>query len=134
MAIQVAPNYNNVGALQNLVPEPRLSGIIQGRAFVAGNRALRYDGTMRCDLLFGFALDSSLSTYWDDFVYNNILTQLGLANADYAFLTMALPNNRTRQNVNYNCVSNLPDLPAAGEWDRKRLFPLRISITGIVAI
>jgi hypothetical protein len=134
VAIQVALGYGNTGGLANLTPEPRLEGIAQGRALIAGNRLMRYDGTMRAELIWGFALISSLSTYWDDFVYNNILTQLGLASADSAEITIALPNNRTRTNVNHNGVAYLPDLPSVARWDRRKLSEFRITIQGIVAI
>ncbi len=134
MAIQVALGYNNTGGLQDLTPEPRMEGIQQLRPLVPGNGLLRYDGKQRCDLIWGFALISSLSAYWDDFVFNSILNQLGLGSADSAEITIALPDNRTRTNANWNGIAVLPDLPANGRWDRRRLLDLKITIQGLVAI
>lgn len=135
MAIQVATGYNNTAGLTNLVPEPRLTGILRGRWLVRGDGLGRADGKMRCELIWDFALAASSSTYWDDFVFNTILSQLGLSSSVVsAAITIALPNNITRVNVNYNGIANLSDLPAEGTWDRRRLLNLRIPITGLTTI
>ncbi len=135
MAIQVATGYNNTAGLTNLVPEPRLTGILRGRWLVRGDGLGRADGKMRCELIWDFALAASSSTYWDDFVFNNILSQFGLsASTPSVPITIALPGNILRTNINYNGIANLPDLPSEGTWDRRKLLNLRIPITGLVTI
>lgn len=135
MAIQVAIGYNNAAGLANLVPEPRLTGITRGRWLVRGDSIGRIDGKFRCELIWDFALATSNSSYWDDFVFNTILGQLGLsATVASATITIALPNNITRVNVNYNGIANLSDLPSEGTWDRRKLLNLRIPITGMTLI
>lgn len=100
MTCEIAEGWDNEGELEPLSIQPRTPGIQPGLRRRAGNLLVYEDGYETTSLLYEPDL---LAEQYDD-----ILTELGLASATSAKVTLRIPRNQDRELANYNAVIERP--------------------------
>lgn len=98
---QVAAGHNNEAGYANLSPQPRCPGVFYAAWTQTPDGASEPEGRPYAELIFE-ALDED--------AYSSLLTQFGLASANYALITITLPG-ADRAADNWNGVISIPERP-----------------------
>jgi hypothetical protein len=115
MPYQIAASWNNAAGLTTLSVQPRDAGIQPGLRRRAGNLLMYEDGMESVNWIFDLLFADQ---------YEDLLTELGLASATSAKVTVRTTRNTDRAFANYNAVIERPTNFDYQYWWNKVEFPL----------
>jgi len=116
MPYQIAQGWNNVDELEALSIQPSDIGTQPGLRRRAGNGLVYEDGRQSVNLRYDELLFADQ--------YEDILTELGLASATSAKVTLSIPRNLDRTFANYNAIIEQPTSFDYHYWWKTPSFPV----------